>query len=227
MRKYIVLPTFIALPTSLLLLALATTGCAKPAHPETAENYKTVTADPRRNTELASQLNAKGLEELHERDYAKAEKFFKEALQADMFFGPAHNNLGIAYHEQQKFYLAAWEFDYARKLMPNKPDPKHNLGMVMEAVGKLDEAAAHYEDALALAPDDPETIANLARTLAKRDVHYSTGRTGDARRASDRDRLRELLHEIILKDTRPEWIAWAKDHLALLGPAPTSQDETN
>jgi len=212
-------------------LVLATTGCAKPAHPDAAANYQTVTADPRRNTDLASQLNAKGLEELAERDYAKAEKLFKEALQADMFFGPAHNNLGIAYYEQQKFYLAAWEFDYARKLMPNKPDPKHNLGMVMEAVGKLDEAAAHYEDALALAPDDPDTIANLARTLARRDMNYSTSRSGDrnvtgnADRASDRDRLRELLHEIILKDTRPEWITWAKDHLAILGPAPTAQGE--
>jgi Flp pilus assembly protein TadD len=213
-------------PTSLLLLALATAGCAKPAHPEATGNYQTVTADPRRNTELASQLNAKGLEELAERDYAKAEKLFREALQADMFFGPAHNNLGIAYYEQQKYYLAAWEFDYARKLMPNKPDPKHNLGMVMEAVGKLDEAAAHYEDALTLAPDDPDTIANLARTLARRDINHSTGRTGDARRAGDRDRLRELLNEIILKDTRPEWITWAKDHLAILGPMPTTQDET-
>jgi len=216
----------------LLLLALVS-GCDKPTQPDAAENYQTVTSDPRRNTEQASKLNAKGLEELKERDYAKAEKLFKEALQADMFFGPAHNNLGIAYYEQQKYYLAAWEFDYARKLMPNKPDPKHNLGMVMEAVGKLDDAVAHYEEALAIAPDDTETIANLARTLAKRDVNYTANRAGDrnttdnARRANDRDRLRELLHEIILKDTRPEWITWAKDHLALLGPAPTPQGENN
>ena len=216
------------LPTSLFLLALAVAGCDKPVQPNDPANYQTVTADPRRNTELASKLNAKGLEELKERDFAKAEKIFKEALQADMFFGPAHNNLGTAYYEQQKYYLAAWEFDYAQKLMPHKPDPKHNLGMVMEAVGKYDEAIAHYEEALKIAPDDPETIGNLARTLARRDKNYGGNRdtSRDGTRDKNRDRLRELLHEIILKDTRPDWVTWAKDHLTILGPATTlPQDE--
>jgi len=212
--------TLLYIQTSLLFLAFAVTGCDKPAQPDDQINYQTVTDDPRRNTELASQLNAKGLEELKERDYAKAEKRFKEALQADMFFGPAHNNLGFVYYEQQKYYLAAWEFDYARKLMPHKPDPKHNLGMVMEAVGKLDEAVAHYEEALRVAPDDHETIANLARTLARRDKNH------DKNPEKNRDRLRELLHEIILKDHRPEWVTWAKDYLVILGPVPmASQNE--
>jgi hypothetical protein len=35
--------------------------------------------------------------------------------------GPAHNNLGIVYYRQKKYYLAAWEFQYAAKLMAYSP----------------------------------------------------------------------------------------------------------
>jgi hypothetical protein len=32
--------------------------------------------------------------------------------------GPAHNNLGIVYYRQKKYYLAAWEFQHAARLYP-------------------------------------------------------------------------------------------------------------
>jgi hypothetical protein len=41
--------------------------------------------------------------------------------------GPAHNNLGIVYYRRKKYYLAAWEFQYAARLMayhgPHGQDP--------------------------------------------------------------------------------------------------------
>ena len=43
----------------------------------------------------------------------KAEKLLKQALTADIGYGPAHNNLGKVYYHRQNFYLAAWEFEYA------------------------------------------------------------------------------------------------------------------
>jgi hypothetical protein len=51
-----------------------------------------------------------------------------EALSADLFFGLAHNNLGVLYLKEDKLYEAANEFEWARKLMPGHPDPRMNLG---------------------------------------------------------------------------------------------------
>ena len=115
--------------------------------------------------------------------------------------GPAHNNLGKVYFRQGKMYLAAWEFQYAMKLMPNQPEPPNNLGLVFEAAGKLDDAAESYGKAVAREPDNIDALGNLAR----------------APRRGDKDaEVRDLLNELVLKDTRPEWVAWARDRLATL-----------
>ena len=87
--------------------------------------------------------------------------------------------------------------------MPDSPRPKSNLGLVLEAVGKYDEAVESYEQALKLAPDNVEVIGNLARLLVR------TGRKGD--------RTRELLGQVVMKDPRPEWTEWARERLALMG----------
>ena len=38
------------------------------------------------------------------------------------------------------------------------------------------------------------------------------------------DKTRELLRNVIMKDQRPDWVAWAKERLAVIGPTmqPTS-----
>jgi len=171
-------------------------------HPVSAE-------DVRRDTPQARKLNAEAVDLLKRGETGNAEKKLKAALDLDLFFGPAHNNLGIVYHRQERFYEAAWEFQYAAKLMPGKVEPKNNLGMVFEAVGKLDEAAKWYEEALAIEPDNEEITANLARVMVR------------AHRRSDR--TRQLLNDILMKDRRPEWLAWAREQLLLLGqPKPIS-----
>lgn len=202
------------------LLALVATGCQTGETKQLSE-YRTVAADPLRNTELARQHNAKGVESINSGNLEQAEKELKSALAADMFFGPAHNNLGTVYHKQKKLYLAAWEFQYAVKLMPNRAEPKNNLGAIFEAVGKLDEAAKWYEEALEIESDTPEIIGNLAR------VYVRANRNDD--------RTRELLADVVLKDQRPEWNDWAREHLTKMGgplptataqPTPTTQPAT-
>src|SRR4029453_19576722 len=92
----------------------------------------------------------------------------KSALAADVMCGPAHNNLGKVYYHQHKLYLAAWEFQYAMKLMPNVPEPRNNLGLVFESAGKLDDAVASYDEARGLEPDNVQFIGNLARARVRR-----------------------------------------------------------
>lgn len=188
-------------------LALVLAGCHRAgARPEP---YRAVAEDVNRDTKTARQENAKALACLEKDDLDRTEETLKAALTADPFFGPAHNNLGIVYTRQKKYYQAAWELQYAAKLMPYSPEPRNNLGMVYEAVGHLDEAEKHYGEALSLQPDNPELIGNLARTLARE------GRK-DAR-------MQQLLQDLVLKDIRPDWVAWARERLALMHtePAPT------
>ena len=191
----------------LLLLALAALplgGCATARRPA-ARDYQTRQDDPRRDTALARQDNAKAADLIDAGDDAAAEKLLRDALTADIEFGPAHNNLGKVYFRQGKLYLAAWEFQYAAKLMPNQPEPRNNLGLVFEQVGKLDDAVKYYGQAMGMEPDNGQFIGNLARARVRR---------GDGG-----GEVRELLDKLVLRDDRPAWVAWARRRLALMPAA--------
>lgn len=190
-----------SLITILLSGLLLASGCNLMRHSSEMGEYRTMVSDPARDTDLARRYNSHAVLLLGEDNLTDAEQQLKQALAADVFFGPAHNNLGNVYYRQKRYYLAAWEFQYAAKLMPNQAEPKNNLAMVLEAAGKPDEAAAYYEAALKIQPENPEFIGNLARLYVKS--------------KKDPQKTRELLHEIILKDTRPRWTTWAREQLAL------------
>jgi Tfp pilus assembly protein PilF len=190
--------------SGMLLVAVLTAlgGCQMEGQIDPSR-YATVHPDPRRDTQRAAELNAKAVALLKDGHLAQAEKELQAALAADLFFGPAHNNLGTVYYRQKKYYLAAWEFQYAAKVMPHKAEPRSNLGMVFEAVGKLDDAAKWYEEALKLEPEVPQISGNLARVYV--------------RQSRKDDRTRQLLGDVVLKDDRPDWVGWAREHLALMG----------
>ena len=117
-------------------------------------------------------------------------------------YGPAHNNLGRIYYEQGKYYLAAWEFEYAiQDKCPTGPSPTTTLGMVYEAVDRIDQAIEQYQKAHRMAPQNPEFLGNLARATLKKDEH-----SPDAR---------DLLSDLLVYDSRPNWTRWARETLAV------------
>lgn len=179
----------------LILTCLLALGCA-----HDGSNYHKVLAKRQANPDAARAKNTHALKALEFDDLEVAESLLKEALAADVGFGPAHNNLGKVYYEQGKLYLAAWEFEYAIKLMPHHPEPRNNLAMVLETVNRFDEAVSQYESALDLQPDNPELLGNLARAKL--------------RRGDPPEEVKQLLMDLILKDTRPDWVEWARDELA-------------
>jgi hypothetical protein len=64
-----------------------------------------------------------------------------------------------------------------------------------------------YDEAVKLALNNAEYIGNAARVRVRR---------------GDRDALlRDLLSRLVMHDNRPEWVAWARQQLALM--APTTQ----
>ncbi|WP_339911777.1 hypothetical protein [Symmachiella dynata] len=186
----------------------ALVGCALLESDEEA-TYETISAAPGHDTETAIKQHEKALKIIqryldgkpHHSDLAKAEEHLQAALVADITYGPAHNTLGMLYYWQRKLYLAAWEYQYAAKLMPDKLEPLYNLGMVYESAKNLDQALMYYEMAYQLDPQNPYVIGNLARARVR------SGETVDM--------VRPLLQDTLLYDTRPGWITWATRQIEL------------
>lgn len=186
----------------LFVVALvANLGCAASNHKTVDKAYATVSPDVSRDTDRARAENGEAIKLIERGDLNKAEEILKQALEADVTFGPAHNNLGKVYYEQGNYYMAAWEFQYAIKLMPYHAEPLNNLGMVLESVGKLDDAVKDYDQALALEPGNPQLVGNNARARIRR---------------GDKDvEVIGLLAQLVMSDTRPDWKEWAREKLVL------------
>ncbi len=181
-------------PVVILGLALLA-GCRAPSAPGP---YR-VPSEADRATSVAEKLNREAAD-LIDSNPERAESLLREALTSDLFFGPAHNNLGVVFLHQQKLYEAAHEFEWARKLLPGNPDPRVNLALTLESAGRLEEAFKTYATALEVAPEDLAAIEGAA-SLALR-----------TRR--DEPRLRGWLEQISLGAADATWTSWARMHLA-------------
>ena len=141
-------------------------------------------------------------------ELARAESILRAALSADLYCGPAHNNLGVVYLTMSppRLYEAASEFEFARKLMPGHPDPRVNLALALERAGKPDDAIAACRSALDARPGHLPAIQALARTQIKH------------RRATPADpATRALLEDLALRSD-PAWANWARVQLAKADP---------
>lgn len=154
--------------------------------------------DALRNPLEAQRLTMRAVEVM-ESDPPKAQQLLRAALTADLFHGPAHNNLGVLLLNEGSLYEAAEEFEWARKLMPGHPDPRMNLALTLERAGLVGEAIHAYESALAVYADHIPTIQALARLQAR------SGRADE--------RTTRLLEGIALRGETEQWRQWARDRL--------------
>lgn len=134
--------------------------------------------------------------DLADADPEEAEKLLREALTADLYHGPAHNNLGVLFLKQEKLYEASLEFEWARKLMPGHPDPRVNLAITLERAGKLSEAFETYETALELAPEHLPAIQGAALLAV--------------RTKREEARLAGWLDAIAMRADSETWRTWAR-----------------
>jgi len=130
---------------------------------------------------------------------ANAEQLLRDALTADLYHGPAHNNLGVLYFEQGKLYEAANEFEWARKLMPGNPDPRMNLALTLERAGRIDEALKGYATALEVREGHIPTIQAMTRC--------------QLRHGRETSETKLQLQEIALRGETKEWRSWAQERL--------------
>jgi len=77
----------------------------------------------------------------------------------------AHNGLGIALAEQNKFDEAIAQFSEALRIGPNFAKTHNNLGIVLAERGSLDEAIIEFLQALRITPDYAQAHYNLGVAL--------------------------------------------------------------
>ena len=118
-------------------------GCAKLGKSK-FKKHQTIQAICQRDTDVARWKHEKAIGFIENCRLAEAEALLQDALIVDSNFGPAHNSLGAIYLNQNKLYLAAWEFEQAHKLMPDAVEPYNNLGLVHEKAGKYGQAIEYF-----------------------------------------------------------------------------------
>jgi tetratricopeptide (TPR) repeat protein len=180
-------------------LVLCASGCNS-INRTPVRDYSTLPADQLIEFEEARALTAKGSQAFESQHLEKAEKHFRDALQSSTNYGPAHYNLAQVYLARQELYLAAWEFELAANLMPDRIEPILGQGLVYEVARRFEQAELYYRQAYELDPKHREAIGNLARVAIKMD--------------GDPDEIRFLLNELVFYDQRPDWAAWAEELLA-------------
>lgn len=177
------------------LLFLIAAGCQAPR----GSQHPYLPVEERlQNTALAEKLT-KEAADLIVGNPEQAEKLLRDALVQDLFFGPAHNNLGVVFLGQQKFYEAAGEFEWAKKLMPGHPDPKVNLALTLERAGRADDAVSEYTAALDVYPGYLPAIQGLARAAVVL--------------GGEDARLDAWLKSIAMEGESEQWREWAKKRL--------------
>jgi len=142
MRAWFVLPA---------ALFIAVAGCASP---KVSPVYQTLPSQLSHQSEAAKKANEKGLLYAQGHELDKAEASFREALQIDVGYAAAHNNLGLVLLSKGKCYEAAMEFRFAGKLNPHAVEPVTNLARLYESVGWKKEAEREYARAAKLMSGD-------------------------------------------------------------------------
>ncbi|MFG0243488.1 MAG: tetratricopeptide repeat protein [Phycisphaerales bacterium JB054] len=183
-----------------ILIALVLAGCrAAPRGPYAPS------PESARNPLEAQRLTQEAARVL-DRDPEKAERLLREALTADLFHGPAHNNLGVIFLKRGELFEAAQEFEWARKLLPGLADPRLNLAMTLERAGRIDEALGEYRAALEVYPGHIQTIQAMTRCRVRH-------RPGEIQ---DDPEVEADLREIALRGENGRWREWAQERLAVM-----------
>lgn len=196
-----------ALSVCLALIFLSACGGSHTRSPYTddVEGYQ-------RNIQLGEVYYQKAMDLLHEAplgndsegnsESEQIEKFLHQALAADLYHGPAHNNLGVLYMNQDRLYDAANEFTWARKLLPGHPDPRVNLAAVLDAGGQSSDALAAAHSALEIQPQYIPALQTIALIQVRE-------------RTTDKETL-AMLDIIRYRGESKQWRDWATNHLSKL-----------
>jgi Tfp pilus assembly protein PilF len=101
-------------------------------------------------------------------DKAGAERYFKQALEADASNVVPYVALGELFVSQNKLDEARAEWEKVLARRPRASWARTMIGLILEAQNKPDEAARQYQQALDIDPDAVVAATNLASLYADR-----------------------------------------------------------
>ena len=104
----------------------------------------------------------------------QAESIYQQILQAYPKQPVALHLLGVIAHKREKNDIAVDLIARALAIKPDYAEAHSNLGLALQALGRLDESVASYHKALAIKPDFAESHYNLGRAL------HALGKLDDA-----------------------------------------------
>ena len=96
-----------------------------------------------------------------------SESLWRHALSIKRDSVYAHNNLGMAFAEQNRLDEAIVEFREVLQIDPLDADGHHNLGNALARQGRLGEAVAQFHEALRIRPDHAKAHYDLGTALAR------------------------------------------------------------
>jgi predicted TPR repeat methyltransferase len=97
---------------------------------------------------------------------AEAEQFFRAALSVNCTSVPCHLNFALHYFKRRQYALAIEQFDTVISYSPNYGPAHSDRGCALAELGRMEEAAASHDKAIAIAP-------NVARVWYNRAfMHY-------------------------------------------------------
>ena len=144
---------------------------------EEAEEHlrRAVRIDPRSTTGHQNLAEALRKQER----YAEAVESYRRVLAIDMRFALAYVGMGSALFGAGRHEEALDAMDMALSLKPDLPMAatlRMHMGRAARELGRLDEAAAHFERAAAIDPGNVQPLLDLA------DLRFRQGQTVDAER---------------------------------------------
>ena len=107
-------------------------------------------------------------------DLATAERFCRQAVQAQPRDADAWRLLGDTLRSRGNFTEAIDAYRHALQLRPDAAETHHGLGLALAAQGQRAPAIAHLREAMRLRPEDAEALAQLGVALAE------SGQRGEA-----------------------------------------------
>ncbi|HTM71786.1 MAG TPA: tetratricopeptide repeat protein, partial [Pseudolabrys sp.] len=96
----------------------------------------------------------------------EAVRTYKKVLRKDARAIGVLNLLGLAEFQLGHLAEAADALTRAARLNPDLPNIDYNLGRVLQAQERFEDALVHYQKAVAKAPQDAEALSNLGTVLA-------------------------------------------------------------